>query len=279
MNSTYEFVVLRLAPDVMRGELLNVGAVVFPPDGAPRVYLMAPLGKLRAIDATWNSSRLSAWRCTLERALKADRSISEHINTLAHLGYCKRGEPGMFYAENESQLDTEISNIRRTYVSPIGEQITSAKKERKTRLASELRLRFKNLNVLGKSVDDLSEHLIVQNVPVPDYPDLKADFVFKNGVYRITQTLDYRVSTQGAHAKINEACVKSMAAELASKTWGDDTLKLAVVQIPSEFADLADAHLDMLYAHGFKIFHADNQSEMGKYVVEALGGDFTGSLL
>jgi len=279
MNSTYEFVVLRLAPNPMRGELLNVGAVVFAPSGEATIHIMAPLGKLRVIDATWNASRLADWRHTLERVLRMDRSTAEHINTLAHLGYCKRGEPGMFLAENAAQLDAEISNIRRTYITPAGEAIQSHKRERKARLASELRQRFKSLKVLGKSIDDLSEHLIVPNVPVPDYPDLKADFVFKNGIYRLTQTLDYRVSAQGAHAKINEACVKSMAAQLASKSWGPDTLKLAVVQVPNEFADLADGHLDMLHAHGFEIFHADRQADMHRYVQQALGSEFSGPLV
>lgn len=278
MNSMHEFVVLRLAPNPMRGELLNVGAAVFYTDRTPTVHIMAPLGKLRAIDATWSSAKLQSWKASVENALKAERTTQQHVLMLSRLGYCAEGEPGLFYAENANQFHAELSDIKRTYVTPIGD-VTHQKRERRTRLSMELRQRFKALKVLGKSVEDLSEHLIVPNVPVPEYPDLKADFVYKNGVYRVTQTLDYRVSLQGAHAKINEACVKSMAAELATKAWGNDTVKLAVVQIPREFEDLADGHIDMLYAHGFEIFHADSQVDMARYVTRAIGDQAAGTLI
>jgi hypothetical protein len=102
-------------------------------------------------------------------------------------------------------------------------------------------------------------------LPIPGAPDLKGDFVYKNGVYRITQTLDYRVSPSGARQKVSEACTKVMAANAGEKVWGDDTLKYALVNIPDEVADIAQSHLNLFHSAGFQVFHADNQRELERY--------------
>ena len=61
MMATYYYVVLRLVPDAMRGELINIGIALFSKDGAARIITMATLNKLRAIDSSWDAKRLAEW--------------------------------------------------------------------------------------------------------------------------------------------------------------------------------------------------------------------------
>lgn len=270
MSKIYRYVVLRLAPDFMRGETMNVGIVLFPSEGKPEVIVSAPLQKLRALDADWSAKRVTEWSHHVRELVDTADDIEACVKTLSHLGYCVPGTPGMFVASTEMEFAQELNEIKDIYVNPKGFTRKSGR-ERRPRLVSELKNQFKRMQRLGKSIDDLTQHLVVPNVPVPDHPDLKADFVYKNGVYRITQTLDYRVSVQGAHQKISEACTKTIAAQLAKQSWGEDTVKLAVVNIPEEIADIADPHIDMLLAQGFSIYHSNIPEDLAKYHLAAVG--------
>lgn len=271
MNTMYEYVVLRLAPDAMRGEVVNVGAAVFGPSGSLDVRWLAPMGKIKALGLDWDTARAGKWIARVRELCSLSSDVSLRVAHLASNGLCEPGEPGMFHAETSEAYAIEVADIRDTYVRP-GNHAERGNRERRPRLVTELRKRFEKMQLMGKSVDDIQAHLVVANVPVPGNPDLKADFVYKNGVYRITQTLDYRVSAAGAHQKVQEACTKSVAADIAVKAWGPGSKKYAVVQVPANLADIADSHLDMLHAQGFDIFHADVPSDMARYHHEALPG-------
>jgi hypothetical protein len=260
ISTLYEYAVLRLSPDVMRGEFVNIGLVVFPCDGEPIVRITAPVGKISAIDPAWNQARESQLRDQLINILASLRNTAARIATLESLGLVRNSDLGFFYS-TEAGLDAEIRELSATYI------VTrpNTEKAKRSKLHKEMAVRFKGMGLLGSGVDDLTQHRIVPHFPIPGNPDLKADFVYKNGVYRITQTLDYRVSAQGARQKISEACTKVMAAAEGAKAWGTDTKKFAIVNVPSEVADIADAHLDLLYTSGFQIFHSDNKVDLADY--------------
>lgn len=265
MNKAYHYVVLRLATNDLRGEIINMGIVLFQEEVAPKVIMMATLNKVRAVDATWTAARLANWAAGVHTYATRDANPLKVIQTLAAFGLCDPDAVGMFTADTDTELARQLAEIKATYVANRA-QADKPKREKKTRLQTALREQFKNMQVLGGSVDDVAMHLVVPNVPVPSCPELKSDFLYKNGVYRITQTLDYHVSPDSLHNKLSEACVKSTAAELALKTYGDKTIRLAVVDIPEEFADAADTHIDLLINQGFKIFHYGNSNDMARYL-------------
>ena len=268
MNTTYHYVVLRLATDDLRGEVINVGLVLFNGSERAQVYVLATLNKLRALDATWDSFRLGQWTENVRALAEQPLPPAAIINNLAAFGYCDGEAVGMFIAENKTQLADNLAEIKVTYIANRA-AADRPKREKRTRLQTALREHFRKMHVLGETTDDLSQHLVVSNVPVPAYPELKSDFVYKNGVYRVTQTIDYHVSPDSLHNKLAEACVKSTAAELALKSYGPDTKRFAVLDIPEEFVDSADAHIDLLLAQGFEIFHFNDPVSLDKYLKQA----------
>lgn len=261
MTQFYEYVVLRLSPNLIRGESINIGVAVFRENGAAVVRLLAPISKIRAIDPTWNRARNDQLEIFLKTVIDSASSTQAKIQSLASLGYCISSEPGFFHA-TESALDEAIRDIVKRYVSTAA---SAERKPRKSRLHTDLSRWFKRLHLLGTDAEDLSHHRVVPHFPIPGNPDLKGDFVYKNGVYRITQTLDYSGSESGAHAKVAEACMKVMAAREAVNVWGDSTKKFAVVRVPEAVADIADKHLDLLYNSGFEIFNADQSRDLDRY--------------
>jgi hypothetical protein len=261
MTNMYEYVVLRLSSNSVRAEVVNVGSVLFIPNGGFDVRMSASLNKFRLLDADWTTAKVSALRTRIEDALAQFESVADRVNALSVMGLCKRGEPGFFFANNSAEVEREMRLVESHFIAT-----PNLRKQRgqRSRLHGELSAKFKSMDLLGRSIDDLAHHRIVPHVPVPGHPDLKSDFVYKNGVYRITQTLDYRVAVRGAHQKISEACTKTMAAQLATHAWGETTKKFAIVNIPAEVADVADGHIDLLIANGFEIFH-DTANDLANY--------------
>lgn len=268
MNKTYHYVVLRLATDELRGETINVGTVLFGPVEAPKLIVMATLNKLRAIDATWDTPRLARWTENVRQMIDGQKSPQSVIETLACFGFCDAQAIGMFNADTQAEFDSQLADIKASYVANKA-SAERPKREKRTRLQTALRDQFKNMHVLGQEVEDLANHLVVANVPVPSYSELKTDFVYKNGVYRITQTFDYQVAPDSLHNKLAEACVKSTAAELAMRTYGANTIRLAVMDIPDAFADATDSHVDLLIAQGFQVFKYADQIQMADYLKKA----------
>lgn len=268
MNTTYHYVVLRLAPDETRGEIINVGVALFANDQDPKVLTMATLNKLRALDASWDSKRLNAWSEGVRMVLSNQRGIAAQTQALARFGFCEPDAIGMFTADTPEDVAKRLQAIKATYVANKANE-DRPKREKRTRLQTALRDQFKKMHVLGNDTEDLAKHLVVANVPVPSHSELKTDFVYKNGVYRITQTIDYHVAPDSVHNKLAEACVKSTAAELAMKAYGPQTQRLAVLDIPQGMEDATDAHVDLLLAQGFEVFHFNDNTSMADYLKRA----------
>ena len=260
MNELYEFVVLRLTPDPMRGETINAGLIIFNPDSSINIRVTASLQKLRALDETWGRSDIATLENKIRDVVACSENTDERVKALSSLGLCRPGQPGFFMA-NKSSVSQEIRELERLYITPPG----SGHSGNQNNLLRDLISRLKAMSLLGSSVDDLAHHLAVPHVSIPGNPDLKGDLVYKNGVYRITQAIDYRVSPQAARRKVSEVCTKVMATTQASKHWGDNLKKFAMVQVPDTVADIADPHIDLLLADGFEVFHFDRQDDLARY--------------
>lgn len=264
MNTTTHYVVLRLATDPLRGEVINAGIALWRHEEPIRILSMASLNKLRAIDTSWTSAKQLAWVRNIESICAVHRGIKNQVGALARLGFCDADAVGMFHADGESELKNRLAELRKTYISNTSKN--AEPREKRTRLQTQLRAQFERMQVLGHDANDIANHLVVPNLPVPAYPELKNDFVYKNGVYRITQTIDYNVSADGVHQKLQEACVKSTAAELSMRGYGKSTKRYAVLDIPDAYLDATDAHIDLLVAQGFEVFHFNKPAEMDKYL-------------
>lgn len=269
MKQRYHYVVLRLKTNDLRNEIINVGIVLFDESLKPTVITMAPLNKLRAIDTSWDAARLSQWTMRLHDVVDMAKDAKELLATLDRFGYCDQKAIGMFMASSKREVDENIAEIKRVYVA----NKSGAEKqprEKKSKLQILLKEQFERMQVLGSTMEDLANHMVVPNVPVPEHPGLKSDFLFKNGVYRITQTIDYNVAPDSLHHKLSEACVKSTAADLAFIKYGNGTLKFAVLNVPDEYMKNISSHIDLLQTTGFEIFNFQDQSSIDSYLKKSI---------
>lgn len=269
MKQRYHYVVLRLKTNDLRNEIINVGIVLFDESLKPTVITMAPLNKLRAIDTSWDAARLSQWTKRVHDVVEMESDAKALLATLDRFGYCDQKAIGMFMASSQREVAENIAEIKRLYVANKS-GAERQQKEKKSKLQILLKEQFELRDVLGKTVDDLEKHLVVPNVQVPEHPSLKSDFVFKNGVYRITQTIDYNVEPDSLHNKLTEACVKITSADFAVNKYGENTKKLAVIDVPQVYLGTVDAHIDLLIKKNFEIFNFSDHSSMTDYFDKAI---------
>lgn len=269
MKQRYHYVVLRLKTNDLRNEIINVGIVLFDESLKPTVITMAPLNKLRAIDTSWDAARLSQWTMRVHDVVDMAKDAKELLATLDRFGYCDQKAIGMFMASSKREVDENIAEIKRIYVANKS-GAERQKKEKKSKLQILLKEQFERMQVLGSTMEDLANHMVVPNVPVPDHPGLKSDFLFKNGVYRITQTIDYNVAPDSLHNKLSEACVKSTAADLAVGRYGSGTKKFAVLDVPENYMDSVGSHIDLLLTKGFEVFQFSNPSSIEVYLKKSI---------
>ena len=269
MKQRFHYVVLRLKTNDLRNEIINVGIILFDDSLKPAVITMAPLNKLRAIDKSWDAARLSQWTLRVHDVVEMAKDAKEILYTLDRFGYCDKKAVGMFMASSQKEVAENIAEIKRVYVTNKS-GVEKPQKEKKSKLQILLKEQFECMDVLGKTVDDLEKHLVVPNVQVPEHPSLKSDFVFKNGIYRITQTIDYNVEPDSLHNKLTEACVKITAADFAVSQYGEKTRKLAVIDVPEGFWGTVDAHVDLLIKKKFEVFNFGDPSSMLDYFDKAI---------
>ncbi|MHB1701180.1 MAG: DUF3037 domain-containing protein [Acidobacteriaceae bacterium] len=267
MDKIYHYVVLRLAIDDLRGEIINVGIVLFAEEEQPRLIVMATLNKLRALDASWDQARFGRWVANIQEIIAQQRTPQEAVQGLAMFGFCDAEAIGMFTASNQTELASEIAEVKATYVS--NRAATAQHRERRSRLHTLLRERFRAMHVLGATMDDLANHMVVAHVPVPGHSELRTDFLYGNGVYSITQAIDYRISPDSVHNKLSEVCLKITAAHMAARAYGPTTQCLAVLDIPPELEDATDAQVDLLHAQNFDIFRFGDPQSMAEYLQRA----------
>lgn len=270
--TTYFFSVLRLVPNNLRDEIINVGvALLRPNEPKPQIITMAPLNKLRAMDEKWNTKRLVQWKENLEEIVSNCKDQQTALQEMAAFGFCSAEPTGFFMANDEKQVQTELRRLRQTYVTTTKEKSDKTQTQSaRNKLHAAIKSQFERMHVLGQTKEDLLSHLVVPRVPVPKYPELKSDFLYKNGVYRITQTIDYKVTPEYVPNKLQEVCVKATAARLAMDEYGSDTVKLAVVDVPDECAAAADNQIDMLLNSGFMVYKFGDATQMGEYIKNAV---------
>lgn len=268
LDTTYEYVVLRVQSNPMRGEAVNIGLAIFCPDRNVEIRLSAPLQKIRSVHPKWTTDDVQKLRMQIESIATASESTEERVRDLVSLGFCQQKSAGFFDAASLAEKNGEIARAEMMFVTNAKATAPHAS-VRKPKLQRELISRFKTMGILGRDFDDLQNHQVVANVPVPEHPGLKSDFLFKNGIYRLTQTIDYRVAEKGAHQKINEVCTKTMAAQVAEKYWGASLAKFAIVSVPSAIQAIAEPHIEMLKDSGFRIF-TDKDESLSAYHQAAL---------
>jgi len=258
----FEYAVLRFVPNVLRGEILNIGLIVFHPERGLETYVPPSLHKIKAVDGSVDTEQIRTLIDLIED-LQIDQKTPglafEHVQLLTgeHLKLSKRG---WFQADNSFQYEQSISQLMTSLVRP---RSAPRLPRHTTRIAARLKREFLSKGILGEVPSDIDRHKVVTDFALPNYEELVADFAIKNGTYAITATID--LNPKDTVTKFKEAGLKALTLADSITSLGPNTKRLVVYSATIKTEKRSRPHISVLEMHCDRLFNESSESDLAEY--------------
>jgi Protein of unknown function (DUF3037) len=199
MARSFEFAVLRLAPDPARGEAINLGIVVFI-EGDLDIRIGEVITRARLLYPEVTPEGLREGVALMRRLGSVDLVAVERHRSLRQLGLFALGDLGHFTVEEDHQgpYEGQVARLLRLFTAtPRGEQTRSRPV---SRLNTAVRKVFRLEKVLAIKGDAgaISEHKIVPEWPLPTRPSLRADLALRNRIMRVCEVVEFNLEDDSA---------------------------------------------------------------------------------
>lgn len=262
MAGTYNYSLIRAVPDPRRGEWVNIGVVVYLA-GSLDVRLLRNPTKLRMLAPTLDMGFLADLPTGWQRLCEGLETAEDRRALLARFPLAHASPLGQFIADAHS-YDVQVQGIMRDLVAPPPQPRDDAKA---TRLETELRAIFRKARLLGSSPGDIGRHLVVPKFPVDRDANLVADFALRNGVMRLTETIDFRVKPEQIKSiKRGQAALKAVTLNRAAEIFRGECIPTVVYAAHDDTLDLAQHSLSMLGNYAQRVYDANNPHDMTAFM-------------
>lgn len=271
MEHTFDFSLIIVEPDARRGERVNVGLVVFKPEGLD--VRIVESRKVSFIDSMNWDSFLRSFEANLADAFGRTRSVSEVRDVAAALGRKARlSEPGWFSARNSDEYEDNVKRI-------IERLISRPKKPRRisdTSVATQIAASFKSAEILANPGDSLSSGRVIRNFSVDESAGLIADFALKNGSLHVATTVN--LTTTNPH--IGTSASKAITMDKAKRTLDSAKAYCVYAVAPSRSTEVRE-HISLLRDYADDVFNwlePDDQKRFKHLFFDAYRSNFPSAL-
>lgn len=229
MVQSFRFAIVRLAPEGVRDERINIGAVIFS-DDAVDIRLPRRLDKARVISAALDRRglhELSETIATRDIDLRnaGIRDADARSRAIGRVGPLTLSGLGTFTCLNEREYEARISSILQSIVDP--EPALRAARSKRSRVLTQLKRALREERVLAKSDEDLMSRRVVSSLLLAD--GLVADLVLKNGAMHVFETVDVSSAEATARKAVSDIAVSALVLEQARINFGEDGTKTRLV--------------------------------------------------
>ncbi len=209
MARMYEYSVIRVEPDLRRGERVNIGIVVFAESG-PDIRITETRKAAAIASKDWDA-QVSLFTELLSSQAKSVQSLSALSETLFRFDKnFTLTSFGKFEARDEDNYESVVNRLLDTLVrKPV-----VARARRESSVATEIAAEFRAAHILASKSQDIKSGLVVRDYVVDPDAGLSADFALKNGQLHIATTLD--LSSSSPH--IGTAATKAITLDLAKRS-------------------------------------------------------------
>jgi hypothetical protein len=201
MALTFSFAVLKLIPDALRGEAVNLGIVVFR-ESEVDIRVGEVLTRAKLLYPDLSSEMIRDGVSALKRLGASELPPQLRYELMRDSGLLKLGELGYFTADGTEMYEQKAVELLKVFTAS-GRR--SARKERAgSKLVSVVRKAFRDEKLLSPVGDAaaINEHKIVPEWPLPMRPSLKASLALKNGLLRVCEVADLAFEDEGAPPKL-----------------------------------------------------------------------------
>jgi hypothetical protein len=273
-TSSFEYFVLRLTPDPLRGESLNVGVVAFLEEGA-RVLIRPDTRRIKAFNPDLLGLNWDTVEADIQNQLNdlAVRNLQEFFIKTALAPFTIDSKPGFASISNESSADDTINAIIQRFVDTPTRSVSPFKvtsKKTASPLNSDLRRWFRGAKVFSSNVSDIVKHRVVPNYPVDIELSLFAEFALQNGALHIMETLDLRGVSKLSKTHFGEAAMKSVILDQA-KQLDNPGKRIAVIAADDYGAVKSAIHMVSEYSNDVIAYASDtDRQRLADFVAGAL---------
>lgn len=261
--NTFYYSLIKCTADAKRQETVNVGIVVFK-------------GKEFDVRILENSTKLH-WFVdeNIENSLSdlAERYsfFTSHAETVqekheiirSFRGPVGLGGLGFFTANTNRDYNQCVNRLMLTLVEPP----KASRLHHRHQFSTTLREYFASRNLLGEKESDILRHKVVPNYMIDPALDIKAEFMLKNGIYHLTETLDFNVH-RGLSEKRKQTAYKLLTFDRADKvfnTLGEDIARYFVYSADRANEANATALLDLMEDNNVRLFNWESAADQKTY--------------
>ncbi|MDE1358784.1 MULTISPECIES: DUF3037 domain-containing protein [Vibrio] len=253
----FDFSILKFTPDSQRGEVMNVGILIYLANGVD-IRILQSVSKLKAFDSHLNLNVLNEFVSDLEWVAKGI-SNPEKLHQIFQ-GQFSISKPGYFTVSEMSDYEIKANSLMDKFVNPI----KSKRKAGNKRLVTNIKEEFQKQGILGSSIDDISNHKVVTSYPIAENEGLFAEFLLKNGSYHLTETLDLR--TEQHRAKLGESALKALTIDKAKDVFQGNLKSFVIFAAENASQERNAKHqLNILGEHTDNMFNLCSKQDMAAY--------------
>jgi hypothetical protein len=277
MAHSYDYAVVKVSPDPIRDEALNVAVAVLRPDRLDVCVTPNP-ERLRAIAPGLHREALEELSTSLRTVDAPNLSTAERIERLRHLPGISVSDPGTLHAETDADLEGRVEALVMRLLTDVRTP-AAVSRPKVTRLTKELAMTFRRENLLARS-EDLERHKIVRNVPVSTDGKLRADFVAKNRKMHVTETVDLRMEGDLSASRMKDIAVAAVTLDEAKRAFGRTTQRYFLYAANASTERQARGYLEAAKHHSEYMFNYASRDDRAKYldfIYAALRGDLAGA--
>ena len=202
----FDYCVIRYMPDPKRGEIINLGLIIFTKSGVD-VRILPTLNKVRIIDGRSEEEDLEKLKRTLEGiASFADNVDQQHSLLTAFSSSLFFSEKSYFSIDHNEEYEQKIKYLFDVLVKP---HPIYTRQVKQSRLHTRLRKKFIQMDIFSKDINQIEQHKVVANYPISESTGMQVDFLVKNGKYHVSEAIDFEVND--TKSKFRETTLKTMA--------------------------------------------------------------------
>ncbi|BCN23979.1 DUF3037 domain-containing protein [Vibrio alfacsensis] len=256
----FDYAVVRYMPNPMRGEVVNIGLIVFK--DTIDIRLLKSASKLRMLDNSSSQKMMLEVKHSLVSLSDYAATPEEFNNLLASFpGGITLSETASFSVDHFSQYESKVEKLFEALIKPYS--VRESSNRTNTRLITTLKRKFSSIELLAKDESGLSEHKIVSNYMLNEATGLTADFLLKNGKFHLTEVIDYDVLD--TKSKLKETTMKLMTFAEGQKSLEGEVCSYFVYSASAKKEQEVIQQINLAENYSTNIFNIASKDDEASY--------------
>lgn len=231
MGSIYNYAVLQVIPDIRRDERVNIGIIVFAPDGLD--IRITETRKIQALASGSWDSEIATFSETLKKLDMPSEDPRLRVKAMSIVeNQFSMQKSGWFDARNAAEYEFNVRDILAAMVNKPRRQ----RHRESSTVVAEISAVLRHANILAGKDDTMDSGKVVRNFAVSH--ELEADFAQLNSRLHVAAVLDLRAS----RPQLAQAALKAVVLDRAeADNPGVSVHKIGVyAAAPARLGELSD---------------------------------------